>query len=149
MIHLTIFDVFFKDILAQPGDGSKNVLRMFMIVVGCYVLSIFLGDIVGLFFFVYFMYILIKTRSVVRSRYNIPEKNCGGCEDCMCAFFCTPCVVNQMADHTADYNRHNALCCSATGISDDAMNKGLSASLVWNDDVSIMSALEALRMMSL
>lgn len=118
------------DILAQPGNGSKNVLRMFMIVVGYYVFSILGGGIVGLVFFVYFMYILIKTRSVVRSRYNIPEKNCDGCEDCMCAFFCGPCVVNQMADHTADYNRHNALCCSATGIPDDAMNKGLSTSLV-------------------
>jgi Cys-rich protein (TIGR01571 family) len=59
---------------------------------------------------------LIRTRSHIRAKYQIPEENCKGCEDCCCAFWCGACTVCQMARHTADYSQYNASCCTETGL---------------------------------
>ena len=60
--------------------------------------------------------VLIRTRSHIRHKYQIPEHTCKGCEDCCCSFWCGACTVCQMARHTADYSTYSASCCSDTGL---------------------------------
>jgi Cys-rich protein (TIGR01571 family) len=67
-------------------------------------------------FFLYMLIVLIRTRAYVRQRYNIPEQNCAGCEDCCCAFWAPCCTTLQIARHTADYDKYTAACCSETGL---------------------------------
>jgi Cys-rich protein (TIGR01571 family) len=73
-----------------------------------------------LLFTVYFVFILTRTRAHVRRAYDIPEEGplIWGCEDCCCAFWCTLCVITQMARHTADYSTYRADYCSDTGLSE-------------------------------
>jgi len=66
-------------------------------------------------FTVYAFYSLCKTRQNVRARYSIPTAQCGGMEDCVCAFFCTCCTVSQLARHTGEYETYPGVCCSETG----------------------------------
>jgi Cys-rich protein (TIGR01571 family) len=69
--------------------------------------------------FVYGLFLLIlmiRVRSLVRSKYAIPEQTCTGCEDCCCSFWCHCCVVAQMARHVNDYEHNRASCCSDTGL---------------------------------
>jgi Cys-rich protein (TIGR01571 family) len=77
-------------------------------------------DILSIAFAIYVLIIVLKTRSFIRRKYNIPVKTCGSCEDCCCAFWCGCCTVAQMARHTADFERYPATCCSATGLNADA-----------------------------
>lgn len=75
------------------------------------------GFFLVLYFFLFL--VLMRTRAYIRKRYAIPELICIGCEDCWCAF-CNPwCAVLQMASHTADYKKHEALCCSHTGLTEE------------------------------
>ena len=60
-------------------------------------------------FGLFILVLLIRTRQYMRARYNIATGCCGQAEDCCCAFFCGPCLVCQMARHTADY-RHDCCC---------------------------------------
>lgn len=73
-------------------------------------------NIVAILFSLWSTYALYKTRRQVRSEFSIPEQNCIGCEDCMCAVFCGCCSVAQMARHTGDYDKNPALLCSETGL---------------------------------
>ena len=71
--------------------------------------------------FAIFTWIIVsRTRKRIRSKYSIPTKNCGECEDLCCAFWCTCCALSQMARHTADYETYAARCCSETGLSQNA-----------------------------
>lgn len=68
---------------------------------------------------VFILVVLCRTRQHVRQRYSIPTTTCGSSsvlEDCCCSFWCGPCLVCQMARHTADYQREQAMCCTATGL---------------------------------
>jgi len=65
---------------------------------------------------VFWIYVASKTRRYIRERSGIPEKSCQGCEDCCCAYWCSCCMVLQMAGHTADYETYAAKCCSETGL---------------------------------
>jgi Cys-rich protein (TIGR01571 family) len=67
-------------------------------------------------FTLYTLIVLIKVRAAVRKRYQIPEKQCHGMEDCCCAFWCGCCTVAQLARQTADYDQRRAVCCSETGL---------------------------------
>lgn len=67
-------------------------------------------------FFIYSLVCMIRVRSYIRSKYAIPEKQCAGCEDCCCSFWCACCSVTQMARHTADYDTYRAACCTETGL---------------------------------
>lgn len=58
----------------------------------------------------------MRLRSFVRSKYNIPEKTCNGCEDCCCSFWCSACTLCQIGRHTADYNKYPAGCCTENGL---------------------------------
>ena len=60
--------------------------------------------------------LICKTRQHIRSKYNIPEQQCHGCEDCCCAHWCSCCTVAQMARHTGDYKTYRGMCCSETGM---------------------------------
>ncbi|KAL7581038.1 hypothetical protein ACA910_005843 [Epithemia clementina (nom. ined.)] len=62
------------------------------------------------------LFITIRTRAAIRSRYAIPEKNCLGCEDLCCSLFCGGCTICQMARHTADYHKYRSSCCTETGL---------------------------------
>jgi hypothetical protein len=73
-------------------------------------------DVVGLFFFVYFVRALTKARRNVRNQFSIPEEQCHGCEDLCCSLFCACCTVSQIARHTNDYDKNPASCCSPTGL---------------------------------
>jgi Cys-rich protein (TIGR01571 family) len=68
---------------------------------------------------VYTIIILIKLRKAVRTRYNIRERQCTGCEDCCCAVFCTCCTVAQLARQTANYQSQRAYCCTETGLANE------------------------------
>lgn len=67
-------------------------------------------------FFLYMLVMVIRTRSLIRKKYAIPEDHCTGCEDCCCSWFCSCCAVSQMARHTADYDTYPASCCTTTGL---------------------------------
>jgi Cys-rich protein (TIGR01571 family) len=67
-------------------------------------------------FTLYMLVLVIRTRSLVREKYAIPEDHCTGCEDCCCGFFCGCCTISQMARHTADYDTYPATCCTTTGL---------------------------------
>ena len=60
--------------------------------------------------------LICKTRKHIREKYNIPEQQCNGCEDCCCSWWCSCCTVAQMARHTGDYKAYPAACCSETGM---------------------------------
>jgi Cys-rich protein (TIGR01571 family) len=66
---------------------------------------------------VYIVFVIVKARYHMRRVYNIPESSgCIGCEDCCCAFWCTCCVVGQMARHTVDYTKYHPACCTDEGV---------------------------------
>ena len=66
--------------------------------------------------FILFLVLLCKTRRHIREKYQIPEQQCHGCEDCCCTYWCSCCTVAQMARHTGDYKEHGARLCSETGL---------------------------------
>ena len=82
-----------------------------------------LSNLLSLVFWVYTMYVLIKTRKYVRERYSIPEESCLGCEDLVCSVCCSLCTVSQLASQTADYDVIRAEYCSKTGLP-EAVNTG-------------------------
>ncbi|EED95200.1 predicted protein [Thalassiosira pseudonana CCMP1335] len=67
-------------------------------------------------FFIFIIVLAVRTRSYLRARSNIPERNCAGCEDCCCVFWCSCCTLTQMARHTYDFDKYQAVCCNSTGI---------------------------------
>jgi len=60
--------------------------------------------------------LIYKTRMAMRKQYDIPEKNCQGCEDCCCALWCGCCTIGQMARHSADYEKNGSSCCTSFGL---------------------------------
>jgi Cys-rich protein (TIGR01571 family) len=61
------------------------------------------------------IYAVASTRASVREKYLIRESRFLDLEDCCCATFCMPCTICQMSRHTASYNDHVGICCSARG----------------------------------
>jgi len=74
----------------------------------------------GILFMFWSIFALYKMRQNVRSEFSIPEEQCIGCEDLVCATFCGFCTVAQIARHTGDYESHQGLFCSETGLPDHA-----------------------------
>ena len=83
-------------------------------------LILVLDQIIGLLWFVFVLVLITKTRKHIRDKYSINQKNCKGCEDCCCGFWCGCCTIAQMARHTADYENYAARCCSDTGLGPNA-----------------------------
>lgn len=69
----------------------------------------------SLLFGIWSVYSLCKTRQSVRRQYSIPEEQCNGCEDLCCSFWCTCCILSQMARHTGEYETYPGVCCTKTG----------------------------------
>jgi len=69
-------------------------------------------------FVMYAVAAVMNTRRFIRQKYAIPEKDCKGCEDCCCSFWCFGCAISQMARHTADYDTYAAACCTDNGLPD-------------------------------
>jgi Cys-rich protein (TIGR01571 family) len=69
---------------------------------------------VAMFGFVVF--VTQSTRSSVREKFMIRERQCYDLEDVCCATLCLPCIVGQMSRHTANYDDYEAVCCSKTGL---------------------------------
>lgn len=69
----------------------------------------------SLIFSLYSIYALCRTRQSVRTRYQIPETHCQGCEDICCSFWCNCCVTAQIMRHTGEYETYPGVCCSQTG----------------------------------
>jgi len=72
-------------------------------------LDVFLQGLLGL----YILIIIYRTRSAIRKKSGIVGN---GCEDCLCASFCSLCTIGQMARHTADYDALDDDCCSFNGL---------------------------------
>jgi len=82
-------------------------------------------------FGVYIFVVMIRLRMAIRQKYNIPQENCGVCEDCCCMYFCGCCSLVQMAKQTADYEKEEAFCLSTTGLSpSDGSNEILTQAIV-------------------
>jgi len=62
------------------------------------------------------LFLAWKVRKYIRTKNQIPEKNCVGCEDFCCSFWCAACVVSQVARQTADYDQEAGQFCTTTGI---------------------------------
>jgi len=62
---------------------------------------------------IYFYLLVIKTRKTVRQEFNISPSGCG---DTATSILCTPCVINQMGQHTIDYETYAGKFWSTTGI---------------------------------
>jgi Cys-rich protein (TIGR01571 family) len=73
-------------------------------------------------FYVFVLVLMRRTRRHIRDKFQIPETDCSGCEDCCCVYWCHCCTVAQMACHTGDYEAHGARCCSETGLPPSASN---------------------------
>lgn len=74
----------------------------------------------GFSFFAATVFLTTKIRQRVRAKYAIPAARCAGCEDLCCSLWCNCCTVAQLARHTADYTTYAGLCCSETGLSEQA-----------------------------
>jgi len=75
-----------------------------------------INNVINIGFSAYTIIAVMRTRRVIRERYQIPEEQCPGWEDLCCAFFCGCCTVAQMARHTADYKKEKAACCTINGL---------------------------------
>jgi len=82
-------------------------------------------DWVDFFFWAYTFTCLVRLRVAIRTKYNIPEENCQGCEDevCIC---CCPCLsAIQMADQTADYASEKAYFFTTTGLARETTTEAI------------------------
>lgn len=95
-----------KETYVQCPDGTDEPVS------GTYSTLSWITSIISFIFFIYIFIAVMRTRSEMRRKYNIPVKTCGLCEDCCCAWWCTCCTVQQMARHTNDYHNYDVGCCS-------------------------------------
>ena len=70
--------------------------------------------------FVYLVTAATRTRQALRHQHEIAPPLHGCAKDACLVAACLPCVTAQMARHTADYETHDATCCSPTGLSPHA-----------------------------
>lgn len=103
------------DFYEPPTDtGAPPDMPAFLLVL------VLLRSILGLAYYIYILFAMIRTRMYIRKKYAIREQYCTGCDDCCLSFWCGCCTVSQMDRHTADYRQLSAACCSETGLSQQA-----------------------------
>ncbi|KAL7503954.1 hypothetical protein ACHAXN_001684 [Cyclotella atomus] len=98
----------------EVEHGEPNVTGAFMVL---------LLNLVVMAFSILFLVITCNTRRHIREKYQIPEQQCHGCEDCCCTYWCTCCTISQMARHTGDYANHGSRWCSETGLPPSASSE--------------------------
>jgi len=99
-------------ILVQIAPSSENGFQQTNTYLLCQGASYF----ITIMMIIFIVTVVVKTRKRIRQKYGIPAQDCGGCEDCCCAYWCTCCTIAQMARHTANYETYAAQCCSETGL---------------------------------
>ena len=75
-------------------------------------LNIVLGLVLNGVCLFYYLVLVIRTRAHLRKQFDIPESSFFGSEDIVMSLACPSCVVMQMGRHTAQYEAHQASCCS-------------------------------------
>jgi Cys-rich protein (TIGR01571 family) len=75
---------------------------------------------VGLVFWVYCLFVFMRTRGAFRRQFRIPTETCHGChgrlEDFCCGLWCSCCSAIQMARHTHNEKRYPYEPCSPSGL---------------------------------
>jgi Cys-rich protein (TIGR01571 family) len=81
---------------------------------GIFLMMFFIGlTVFNLFFLIWSLCALTRTRMHVREKYGIRGSACG---DFCCALWCRCCTVAQIHRHTGQYETHASVCCSKTGL---------------------------------
>jgi|Dee2metaT_21_FD_contig_71_613234_length_1023_multi_16_in_0_out_0_1 Cys-rich protein (TIGR01571 family) len=127
------------DWLARPdGDWKQTFKIMVCIAIGFGVLDAILSPadpeepcspIYSITMFIYTLfsvYVMMKTRKIVRENDLIGEQTCKGCEDIVCSFFCGCCTASQLARQTADYELDEGQFFTPTGLPDETAPISLS-----------------------
>lgn len=103
-----------------PASASLKPFHFMIGVAVVYIVGSFIPTgIVGLAAVIVALVYGIQLRTYMRQKYEIP----GSCfEDCCCLFWCGPCTLCQMSNHTHEmvqYGQCNA-CCNETGLVEGA-----------------------------
>jgi Cys-rich protein (TIGR01571 family) len=101
-----ILAIVLVDKKGEPSDSNNIFMLAFNLI----------NIVISLFYLV----LLCRTRRHIREKYQIPEQQCHGCEDCCCSYWCSCCTLAQMARHTGDYAAHGSRWCSETGMAPGA-----------------------------
>jgi Cys-rich protein (TIGR01571 family) len=96
--------------LDENGAAVSDNAGTFILILECLLWGVY----------IFILVLMCKTRRHIRDKFQIPEQQCHGCEDCCCVYWCHCCTVAQMARHTGDYKTHGARFCSETGLPPDA-----------------------------
>jgi Cys-rich protein (TIGR01571 family) len=91
-----LFNSFYFPIVDDDNDEDDENVRMINLV------WISLHQIIAVLAWIWSVWALTKTRAHVRSRDQIPEGQCHGCEDLCCALFCNCCTIAQLSRHTEE-----------------------------------------------
>ena len=76
----------------------------------------FLKAFADIAFSLYTIFAMTKARESVRHKFNIPsDERCGGCEDFLCAAFCSCCTAAQLSRQVNSFEEYDALCFSESG----------------------------------
>ena len=112
--NMTVFLMFWLAMNASAGFMLRVAWERGRIMGwGEYYLPIILFNVI---MWLYMINLTRKVRESLRNKYQIPEENVEGLEDCLCAAFCTACAICQMGRHTADFDTYRATCCTKTGL---------------------------------
>lgn len=117
ILGITVIYYALSAILAPPGPmvGSDGTWTVPEIPLWQHVLYNSLTSAFAL----YTLVVMVKVRSAVRAKYEIPVTRCVNqpiIEDCCCSFWCGCCTVAQLARQTASYDVRRAVCCSIDGL---------------------------------
>ena len=103
--------------------GLLVLLPLIFLIAGIAAESVALINVSNIFLFaltawvIFISVAMICARKSMRELYNIPG-SC--CEDFCCTYWCSCCVVMQMARHTHDLKEYPYSCCSSTGLGPNA-----------------------------
>ena len=80
--------------------------------------DIFSVGLVNIAMFAFIVFVAQNTRKNIREKFMIHEQGCNEPEGILCTTLLLPFIISQMARHTADYEKQEAVCCSQTGLAD-------------------------------
>jgi len=102
------------DSIGSSGGDKKTVWMITWVI---FVLFILVGYWVWPLFIIWVVLCMTKIRNLLRRKYQIPASSCGdSMDDCCMSFWCTCCVLVQMARHTHDTDKYPYNCCAETGL---------------------------------
>jgi len=115
LVYILIAIIVFNLLFGPPppvtnSDGYVTIIETRPSVV----VSLF--NIANVVFGMFCLWLTCRVRGNVRSKYNIPESKCLGCEDFCCSFWCNCCTLAHMARQTVDYDLEQSACCTNDGL---------------------------------